>query len=105
MIVSAARVRGRKRRAAIVAALIGASLLGARAADLSADPATARQAATAAQTQEPGASQTNPDGTHPRRLAAGRFGTVSVYTPQGSAQSVAIFLGELADLGTGELLA
>lgn len=33
-----------------------------------------------------------PDSAHPSRLPAGRFGTVSVYIPEGKPKSVAIFL-------------
>ncbi len=33
-----------------------------------------------------------PDSAHPRHLPAGRFGTVTVYTPEGVPKSVAIFL-------------
>jgi len=40
----------------------------------------------------PQAAPTPPDSAHPSHLSAGRFGTVSVYIPDGKPRSVAIFL-------------
>lgn len=58
-------------------------------APLTAAVATAAAPATSA-AKKPVA--TAPDSAHPSRLPAGRFGTVSVYIPEGRPKSVAIFL-------------
>jgi len=85
-------VRGKRRRAGTLAALMSATLLGGGSVDLSADPATARHPTAAVKAPAASAPHARLDSAPPRRLAAGRFGTVAVYTPQGKANSVAIFL-------------
>lgn len=62
-------------------ALLAALAMAAGASAATAPAAAKKPAATAV-----------PDNAHPSRLPAGRFGTVSVYIPEGRPKSVAIFL-------------
>ena len=72
-------------RALLACALVGAPGIGAADATPAAAPAAHHQARAA----KPAAK---PDDGAARHLAAGRFGTVAVYLPQGKPKSVAIFL-------------
>jgi type IV secretory pathway VirJ component len=53
-------------------------------------PAALSAASAAPNAKKPAA--VTPDSAHPSRLPAGRFGTVSVYIPEGTPKSVAIFI-------------
>jgi type IV secretory pathway VirJ component len=74
--------------AALLAACLSGVLFGAAHSCL-ADPAGATPAATGA---APAAAAKIPGQPYSTRLPAGRFGTVTVYLPQGTPKSVAIFL-------------